>query len=71
MIYFILPAYNEEKNIKLLLNSIYNFYKKKKILLHIIIINDGSTDKTFKTVKKIKKNFFYKLTLINHKKIWV
>ena len=30
MIYFILPAYKEEKNIKILLNDIYNFYKKKK-----------------------------------------
>ena len=68
MIYFILPAYNEEKNIKLLLNNISNFYKKKKILLHIVVVNDGSTDKTFKNVKKIKKNFFYKLTLINHKR---
>ena len=68
MIYFILPAYNEEKNIKLLLNNISNFYKKKKILLHIVVINDGSSDQTYSNIKKIKKKFFHKLTIINHKK---
>ena len=68
MIYFILPAYNEEKNIKLLLNDISNFYKKKKILLNIIVINDGSSDKTYKNVEIIKKKFLHKITLINHKK---
>lgn len=68
MIYFILPAYNEEKNIKILLNDIFNFYKKKKILIHIIVINDGSTDLTYKNIKVIKKKFFQKLTIINHKR---
>lgn len=68
MIYFILPAYNEEKNIKKLLNDILNFYKKKKIPIHIIVINDGSFDLTYKNTKIIKKKFFHKITLINHKK---
>jgi dolichol-phosphate mannosyltransferase len=67
MIYFILPAYNEEKNIKILLNDIYNFYKKKKIPFHVVAINDGSSDKTYKNIKKIKKKFD-KLTLLNNKK---
>jgi dolichol-phosphate mannosyltransferase len=67
MIYFILPAYNEEKNIKILLNDIYNFYKKKKIPFHVVVINDGSSDETYKNIKKIKKKFD-KLTLLNNKK---
>lgn len=66
MIYFILPAYNEEKNIKILLNDIFNFYKAKKIPFNIVVINDGSTDQTFKNIKSIKK--IRTLTLLNHKK---
>jgi dolichol-phosphate mannosyltransferase len=68
MIYFILPAYNEDKNIKLLLNDISNFYKKKKISFYIIVVNDGSSDETYKSIKLIKKRNFCKLALINHKK---
>ena len=68
MIYFILPAYNEEKNIKILLNDISNFYKKKKISFHIVIINDGSSDETYKNIKLIKKKNFDRITLINNKK---
>jgi dolichol-phosphate mannosyltransferase len=68
MIYFVLPAYNEEKNIKILLNDISIFYKKKKIPVHIIAINDGSSDKTYKNIKVIKKKIYHQLTLINHKK---
>ena len=68
MIYFILPAYNEDKNIKLLLNDISNFYKKKKISFYIIVVNDGSSDETYKSIKLIKKRIFCKLALINHKK---
>jgi len=68
MIHFILYEYNKKKNIKILLNDISNFYKKKKIQVHIIVINDGSSDETYKNIKLIKKKFFHKLTLINHKK---
>ena len=68
MIFFLLPAYNEEKNIKILLSDISNFYRKKNILLHVIVINDGSSDDTFKNIKITKKKFFHKLTVINHKK---
>lgn len=56
MIYFILPAYNEEKNIKILINNIFNFYKQKKIPFHIVVINDGSTDQTLKNIKSVKRS---------------
>ena len=68
MIFFLLPAYNEEKNIKILLSDISNFYKKKNILLHIVVINDGSSDDTYKNIKITQKKIFHKLTVINHKK---
>lgn len=48
-----IPAYNEEANIKELIRSLLsqkaNTYKLKKI----IIVSDGSTDKTVKKVKEI------------------
>jgi cellulose synthase/poly-beta-1,6-N-acetylglucosamine synthase-like glycosyltransferase len=47
----VIPAYNEEKNIAHTLKSILNSdYPKKK--MEIIVINDGSTDKTASIIKK-------------------
>jgi dolichol-phosphate mannosyltransferase len=68
MIYFILPCFNEEKNIVSLLNNIHQFYKKKKIEFHIIVINDGSSDRTYYHCKIIKNKITNVITLINHKK---
>lgn len=48
----IIPAYNEEKNIKKTIKAVKRLaYPKKK---EIIVINDGSTDKTYEIIKKIK-----------------
>lgn len=44
----IIPAYNEEENIKAVVESIY----KLKIKLDILVVNDGSTDNTSKVAKK-------------------
>jgi biofilm PGA synthesis N-glycosyltransferase PgaC len=50
---FLVPAYNEEKNIGKCLESILNLnYPKDK--LEVIVIDDGSTDNTAKIVKKFK-----------------
>lgn len=50
----IIPAYNEEKNIKGCLRSIRcsNYHKNK---LEVIAVDDGSTDKTLEILKKYKK----------------
>ena len=45
----ILPVYNEEKSIK---NVIYRI--PEALNYEVIIVDDGSTDKTFQNVKKIK-----------------
>ena len=45
-ILIIIPAYNEEKNILNVYNSIVNYNKKNKSKLDVIVINDGSTDNT-------------------------
>jgi cellulose synthase/poly-beta-1,6-N-acetylglucosamine synthase-like glycosyltransferase len=51
---FLVPAYNEERNIERCLRSILNLnYPKDK--LKVIVIDDGSTDNTAKIVRKFKK----------------
>lgn len=42
----IIPAYNEEENILKTCNSIINYNKKNKTKYDILVINDGSKDKT-------------------------
>lgn len=49
---FIVPVFNEEKEIKKTINSLLNIdYPRDK--LEIIVIDDGSTDNTYKVLKKI------------------
>ena len=61
----IIPCYNEEKNIKNLLNNIKKIKKKNKNL-EIIIVENGSTDNSYSI---IKKNNLIKLKKINLVKI--
>ncbi len=44
---FIIPCYNEEKNIDLISESIHLVMSKLNYFYEIIFINDGSTDRTF------------------------
>ena len=55
----IVPAYNEEKKIVGVINSLFN----SNSFDQIICVNDGSTDNTLQLLKKFKK-----ITLINLKK---
>lgn len=47
----IIPAYNEEKNIKKTINSL------KEMNLDYVVINDGSSDGTLNILKKINANY--------------
>jgi len=60
IISIIIPCYNEEKTIKILLNRIFSIKLKKQI----IIVNDGSTDKS----KLIINSYKSKIDTIIHKK---
>ena len=55
MLYILLPAYNEEKNIIKILKKIKKI-KKKISPFKIIVIDDCSKDNTKKLIKK-KNNF--------------
>lgn len=54
----IIPVYNEEKTIAVILRKVINI----KIVSQVIVINDGSTDKTRSKISKIKSR---KLKFIN------
>jgi len=63
----IMPAHNEEKTIMNTLNSILN---QTKIPEEIIIVEDNSTDKTFKILKQYqKKNKKIKIIQVKNKNI--
>ena len=53
----IIPAYNEEESIEPLVDCIYENLKNKKIVFETILIDDGSTDKTWNKIKNASKKF--------------
>lgn len=59
----IIPAYNEELNIKNTVNKIIDYNKKSKYDIDYIVINDGSTDNTEEICRKCKYNM---INLINN-----
>jgi len=57
MLSIIIPAYNEENRIVNTLDSYYNFFNKKyQKNFEILVVVNGSTDKTIQIVKKYSKN---------------
>lgn len=66
----IIPAYNEEINIqKGVLDKIGNYTKENSDFLEVIIVDDGSTDKTKVLIKQnyLKKFAHFRLIENNHK----
>lgn len=51
----IIPAYNEENRIKETLSKIDDYLNLNHLNAEIIVVNDGSTDKTSQTVKTFQK----------------
>ena len=49
----VIPLYNEEQTIKVLLDDIYSLLKKLNITYEIFIINDGSTDNSLSIIKSV------------------
>jgi len=63
----ILPALNEEKNIGLMVGECLGYLRKLKDNYEIIVVNDGSKDKTGEIAQKIAKRN-KKIRVINHSK---
>lgn len=57
----VIPAYNSEKTIKATLDSVVN---QTFLPYEIIVVNDGSTDKTLEIVKEYFKNIDYNTKLV-------
>ena len=62
---FVLPCFNEEKNLDAAYNSLIKAIKKNKLKYEIIFINDGSSDHTLKILKQLKK--YNHIRVLNNK----
>lgn len=60
------PCYNEEKNITNTVSKAVKVLKKTAKRWEIIIINDGSKDKTAQVAQKIKKTYSPNIKVITH-----
>ncbi len=65
----LLPAYNEEGNLEVLIEKWQELSiplrEKFALSLHIVVVNDGSSDKT-KSIGEKLENKYHNFTLINH-----
>ena len=65
-IYFIIPIFNEGKNLPTLFLNLINMEKKLKTFnLNFILVDDGSTDNSISTANENKKNL--NLKILKHK----
>lgn len=59
----IIPAYNEEKTVRLVVEKVKKLKLPNNIKKEILVVDDGSKDKTFERVKKVKG-----IILLRHEK---
>lgn len=59
----VIPAFNEEESIEKCVHDVFSLLEAENIDFELIIVNDGSTDKTLKLCVLMKKQ--YKLRIIN------
>jgi glycosyltransferase involved in cell wall biosynthesis len=53
LISIIIPAYNEDTNIEILISRLFNCLQQTEFIYEIIVINDGSSDKTQDLLEEI------------------
>src|SRR3989344_8975216 len=51
----VIPAYNEEKNVGILHGKLKDVLERNKLDYEIIFVDDGSRDRTFENLTKLKK----------------
>ena len=59
----ILPVYNEEKSIVLVLKEIEDVMNRSRLDYEIIVVNDGSTDRTREVLRKSESS----IRIFNHR----
>ncbi|MDI6641613.1 MAG: glycosyltransferase family 2 protein, partial [Elusimicrobiota bacterium] len=64
MVIVIIPVYNEEENVLILLERIHNTMNSNKLDYRTIVVNDGSTDNTLNICQTLSKNI--PLIIVNH-----
>ena len=70
----IIPAYNEERRIKVTLEAIYNYLSRQDYSWEAIVVSDGSSDKTVEMVSEFisnKPEFSLIANTLNHGKGFV
>ena len=65
MIYFVVPAYNEEKNIGTLIEETHAFALSNHLEYKLIVVDDGSADETARIV--LEKAHSYPCLLVSYK----
>ena len=56
-IYIIIPAYNEEDNIESVIDDWYSIVRKMTKSSRLVVIDDGSKDKTFEIVERLTNKY--------------
>ena len=51
----VIPTYNEKENISILIQKVFQEFKKNKINGEIIVVDDNSPDKTWEVVENLKR----------------
>ena len=67
LISIVVPVYNESDSIRLLINEIINVMKSHQLLFELIIVNDGSVDRTSNVLENLSIEI-KQLTVINLRK---
>lgn len=63
----VLPAYNEEENIGIVLDDVFAYLNKNRILGEVIVINDGSRDRTLELLNNYSEKI-NNLVIVSHPK---
>lgn len=64
MIYVMLPAYNEEKALPVLLDSFSRLFRESELPYKVVVVDDGSVDRTASIAERYARNM--PLELLKH-----
>ncbi|MCK4353458.1 glycosyltransferase family 2 protein [candidate division WOR-3 bacterium] len=63
----IIPAYNEEENIPILAEELQDMISKNNLDCEVILIDDGSDDRTYKAIEECRKNYKF-IKTVKHRR---